>query len=94
MNANPNHHDNGDPGAKPDTATDAYARHLRRCAAMADWIEAELEAHRERAAAQPRNWGLVGDLAEMENLLKRALGHVSGMDEGAIDEALDEREEA
>ena len=88
-----NHHDSGNPGPAIDAA-DAYARHLRRCAAMADWVEAELENHALRAKASPGNWGLVGDLAELENLLKRALGHISGMDEASIEDALREHEEA
>ena len=84
----------GNPSAKPETAADAFKRHLRRCAAMTDWIEAELEGRQERAGDATRNWGLVGDLAELENLLKRALGHIAGMDEGAIEEALRDQEEA
>ena len=76
--------------AASQTAAQAFKHHLKRCAAMTDWIEAELEAREEKAGPDTRNWGLVGDLAEMESLLKRALGHLSGMDESRIDEALDE----
>jgi hypothetical protein len=60
---------------------------------MLDWVQAELEAHQEQHRASPRNWGLVGDLAEAESLAKRLLGHVSGgMDESRIDQALAELE--
>ena len=89
MNDTIGNNDNN-PGAAQQTAAAAFKHHLKRCAAMSDWVEAELEARAEKAGENTRNWGLVGDLAEMESLLKRALGHLSGMDESRIDEALDE----
>jgi hypothetical protein len=72
------------------TAAEAYAAHLRRVSAMLGWVEDELETHADRQRADPGNWGRVGDLAEMEALVRRALGHVSGMDDARIDEALAE----
>ena len=81
---------NGNPTAREQTAAQAFKHHLKRCAAMTDWIEAELEAREEKAGPDTRNWCLVGDLAEMESLLKRALGHLAGMDDSRINEALNE----
>jgi hypothetical protein len=74
--------------ARPQTAAEAYARHARHISAILGWIGDELEAHAAKHAVSPKNWGLVGDLAEMERLLRRALGHISGMDERNVDEAL------
>jgi hypothetical protein len=74
------------------TAATAYAEHARNVSAMLGWLESELEAHAERQRGGPRNWGFVGDLLELERLVKRALGHASGMSDARIDEALAELE--
>jgi hypothetical protein len=74
--------------AREQTAAEAYARHARHIGSILGWIGDEVEAHAAKHAAAPKNWVLVGDLAEMERLLRRALGHISGMDEGNVDEAL------
>jgi DNA-binding transcriptional regulator YiaG len=70
------------------TAATSYAAHLRNVSAMLDWLGCELEAHAEKQKADARNWGFVGDLVELERLVKRALGHVSGMSDARIDQAL------
>jgi hypothetical protein len=74
--------------AQPETAAAAYAEHLRNVSAMFDWLGSELEAHAQKQKGDARNWGFVGDLVELESLVKRALGHVSGMSEARINEAL------
>ena len=79
---------NGRPATPRETAATAYATHLRNVSAMLDWLGCELEAHAERQKGDPGNWGRAGDLAELERLVKRALGHVSGMDDARIDQAL------
>jgi hypothetical protein len=78
------------PAPAKQTAADAYATHRRNISRMLGWIEDELEAHAARQQASPRNWGFTGDLAEMERLVKRALGHISGTDEAVIDRLLGE----
>ena len=72
------------------TAATAYAGHLRNVGAMLDWLTCELEAHADKQRADARNWGFVGDLVEVEAAVKRALGHLSGMDDARIDQALRE----
>jgi hypothetical protein len=61
-----------------ESAADADARRLRRCAMMADWLGGELAAHAERAAAAPGDLGFVGDLGEAERLLGEALAFLIG----------------
>lgn len=78
--------------ANDQTAPEAYARRLRRVSAMLGWIEDELETHQQKQTANPGNWGFVGDLTAMDELIKRALGHISGIDEAHIDQALTETE--
>ena len=73
-----------------ETAASAYAGHLRNVSAMLDWLESEVESHAGRQKAAPGNWGFAGDLAELEGLVKRALGQLSGMSDQRIDQALAE----
>ena len=80
------------PPAAAETAATAYAQHLRNVSAMLDWLGCELRGHAEKQKGDPRNWGFVGDLVELESLVKRALGHASGMTEARIDQALAELE--
>jgi hypothetical protein len=89
-NANTNGSAQRHPPAASQTAATAYAGHLRNVSAMVDWLESELEAHAEKQRGDARNWGFVGDLVELERLVKRALSHASGMSEARIDEALAE----
>lgn len=60
------------------SAADAYARRLRRCRMMADWLAGELDANTERAAAAPADWRFAGDLCEAERLLGEALAFLIG----------------
>ena len=76
--------------ARPQTAAAAYAEHLRNVSAMLDWLSAELQLHAAKQKADARNWGFVGDLVEVEASVRRALGHLSGMGNARIDEALAE----
>jgi hypothetical protein len=78
---------------RPDSAAAAYARKLANVSTMLGWIESELEVHARRQRAKPASWGFVGDLTEMEKLVKAALGHISGMESSRIDDALAEKEE-
>ena len=69
------------------TAADAYARRLRRCGVMADWLVGQLEL---RAGEREPDWGSVGDLGEAERRLAAVLAFLVGTDEAAITAAVDE----
>jgi hypothetical protein len=78
------------PNTTRQTAATAYAAHLRNVSAMLDWLGSELDAHAEKQKTDARNWGFVGDLVEVEQTVRRALSHLSGMSDARIDEALAE----
>ena len=55
------------------TATAAYAEANAEATRLAEALLAKLAAHKAQAAADPTNWGMVGDMnhiaAELKNLL-------------------------
>ena len=69
------------------TAAAAYARRLRRCGVMADWLVGQLVA---RASERDADWAAVGDLGEAERRLAAALAFLVGTDEAAVTAAVDE----
>jgi hypothetical protein len=72
------------------TAAGAYARRGRRCRMMADWVAGELDAHAERAAAAPGDWGFAGDLGEAERLLADLLARLIGTSAADVTATVDE----
>ena len=72
------------------TAADAYARRLRRCGVMVDWLVGQLEAHAGGPGGRPVDWAAVGDLGEAERRLAAVLAFLVGTDEAAITAAVDE----
>jgi len=72
------------------TAAEAYAEHQRDIAAMLDWMQMALDTHEEAAKAEPENWGLAGDLAEVRRQIKETLAFLSSHDAAQIEEALEE----
>ena len=72
------------------TAVEAYQDHRRDIATMIDWLEMELDRHAERAAAEPANWSLAGDLGEVRRRVLETLAFLSGHTEADIDENLAE----
>ena len=54
------------------TAAQAYAARRSTIKAHLSTIDLDLEAHQKRQAADARNWGFAGDLAEVERLLAEA----------------------
>jgi hypothetical protein len=77
------------------TPTEAYRRSRNDIASMLDWLQMSLDAHAGRAEAEPANWALAGDLAEVRKRIMEVLTFVSGRTEADIEEALAElREEA
>lgn len=51
------------------TAEQAYAARRNDIARLLDVLQMELEAHDERAQAQPGNWGFAGNLGEIRGRL-------------------------
>jgi len=73
---------------KAKTAAQTYEERAQDIGALMGWLQDEMEVHEEKAKADPRNWALVGDLAEVRMRLVDALTFLSGNDERAIAEAL------
>lgn len=58
--------------ATSQTAAEAYAARRATIEAHLSTIDLGLEKHQKRQAADARNWGFAGDLAEVERLLAEA----------------------
>jgi len=73
-------------------ALETYLERSRRVASLLAWLDCELEVHEATAMrpANAKNWGLVGDLGHVEDLLKMPLCFLSGMSEKDINEALND----
>ena len=69
--------------APKETAAEAYARIRDDNAALLDLIGQELEAHGEQAAAEPKNWGLPGDLSHVREKLTQVLTFLMNADDEA-----------
>jgi len=61
-----------------ETAAQAYERNTRDINAMIEFLKMEMEKHAERQAAEPRNWGFAGDLAQIRQNLKETLVFAMG----------------
>ena len=73
------------------TARETYETRQREIAAMIEFLKCELEAHAEKAAGDPRNWGHAGDLAYIRQNLKETLVFVmGGRDEEAAGEMIED----
>lgn len=80
------------PTTREDAPT-AYRRLKRDVETMLDLIAADVAAHSTQAAADPRNWGYIGDLGNIRNHLMDCLvflGNYQDEDEGraAIDKQI------
>lgn len=63
-----------------ETAAQKYATRAANIQRLLAELAADLKAHQEVAELEPRNWGLVGDLANVEELLQRATDFMNGRD--------------
>ena len=72
------------------TAAEAYAEKQRDIASIIDWIQTELEAHRERREDSEINWSYAGDLGEVKRQLKDVLTFLSGVEGDEIERNLEE----
>ncbi|GIK18464.1 MAG: hypothetical protein DYG93_11785 [Leptolyngbya sp. PLA2] len=74
------------------TAAETYAARRSDIARLLDVLEMELDKHDERAKADPRNWGLPGNLGKVRSDLIDLVGFLSGMERERIEEFLRDAE--
>jgi len=74
------------------TAAETYTARRSDIARLLDVLEMELDKHDERAKADPRNWGLPGNLGKVRGDLIDLVGFMSGMERERIEEFLREAE--
>ncbi len=74
------------------TAAETYAARRSDIARLLDVLEMELNKHDERAKADPRNWGLPGNLGKVRSDLIDLVGFMSGMERERIEEFLRDAE--
>ena len=55
---------------RPTTAADAYQQRRQAVDALLEELRGKLDAHAQRAAADPANWGYAGDLGHVEEVLR------------------------
>ncbi|MBL9030291.1 MAG: hypothetical protein JNM80_01110 [Phycisphaerae bacterium] len=78
---------------KPEpTAAETYAARRSDIARLLDVLAMELDKHDERAKADPRNWGLPGNLGKVRSDLIDLVGFLSGMEHERIEEFLRDAE--
>ena len=54
---------------RPATAADAYRQRRQAVDALLDELRKKIDAHAQRATADPANWGFAGDLGHVEEAL-------------------------
>ncbi|MFN7022316.1 MAG: hypothetical protein ACK4WH_13440 [Phycisphaerales bacterium] len=78
---------------KPEpTAAETYTARRNDIARLLDVLEMELDKHDERAKADPRHWGLPGNLGKVRGDLIDLVGFLSGMERQRIEEFLRDAE--
>jgi hypothetical protein len=71
-------------------ARDAYQARQIDIARLIDVLQMELDKHAEKAEADPRNWGRVGDLGKVRGDLIDLVAFMSKMDREAVESFLAE----
>jgi hypothetical protein len=66
------------------TSAEAYAERYAECAGLLKRVTAQLEQHRKRQDADPRNWGYPGDLGRVSEELAYVLASLG--DRSAVDQ--------
>ena len=78
---------------KPEpTAAEAYAARRNDIARLLDVLEMELDKHDQRHQADPKNWGLTGNLGKVRSDLIALVGFMSNMDPEQVEAFLNDAE--
>jgi hypothetical protein len=74
------------------TAAETYAARRSDIARLLDVLGMELDRHADRAKADPKNWGLTGDLGKVRSDLMDTVAFISGMDRAEVERFLSDAE--
>jgi hypothetical protein len=76
---------------KPEpTAAETYSARRNDIARLLDVLNMELDRHDERAKADPRTWGLPGNLGKVRSDLIDLVGFISGMEREEVERFLND----
>jgi hypothetical protein len=74
------------------TAAQTYAARQNDIARLMDVLQMEIDKHAEAAKADPRNWGLPGNLGKVRSDLIDLVGFLSGIERERVEEFLNDAE--
>jgi hypothetical protein len=74
------------------TAAETYSARRSDIARLLDVLGMELDKHGDRAKADPKNWGLPGDLGKVRSDLMDTVAFISGMDREDVERFLSDAE--
>jgi len=78
---------------KPEpTAAETYAARRSDIARLMDVLQMELDKHDEQAKADPKNWGITGNLGKIRSDLINLVGFMSNMDPEHVEAFLNDAE--
>ena len=72
------------------TASELYDERSEDIARVMDWIELELDKHKNNAKANPADWGYPGDLGHVREKLIETLAFLSNNEPQEIEDLLGE----
>lgn len=81
---------NKKPAAPQPTASEVYAARRGDVARLLDVLEMELTKHDEKISANPKAWGLTGNLEKMRSDLIDLVAFAANMERERIEEFLDD----
>jgi len=78
---------------KPEpTSAETYAARRNDIARLMDVLQMELDKHDEQAKADPKNWGITGNLGKIRSDLINLVGFMSNMDPEHVEAFLNDAE--
>jgi len=78
---------------KPEpTSAETYAARRSDIARLMDVLQMELDKHDEQAKADPKNWGITGNLGKIRSDLINLVGFMSNMDPEHVEAFLNDAE--
>jgi hypothetical protein len=73
-----------------ETALQAFTKKADDCAALLEHLAEVIAERREAAAADPKNWGHAGSMAEVRTRLIQTLAFIGNLEESEIAATLSE----